>query len=233
MENPSFSSNVQPNIIYTPFPKIESYLGAKGFAICFQISFLHELYFLLTLDKIITWSIRFLATTRLHIFSLCGLFAVQVNFLSQVHRNTCRTQSAADRNLNAVGLMWGGGSGSAPSLFPPPSLYTVIPPCAWISPLRAHYPHICLLVLAFLVRFWFHCRCKLHQTNFGPLQVAGESPFFLSTFCFSVDNFSFVIVATARCFPYLSHLDFFHSPLRAIFTQIATDRSCQCNSAPM
>lgn len=105
MKNPSFSSNVQPNIIYTPFPKIESYLGATGFAICFQISFLHELYFPSTLDKIITRSIRFLATTRLHIFSLRGLFTVQVNFLSRVHGNTCRTQSAADRNLNAVGLM--------------------------------------------------------------------------------------------------------------------------------
>lgn len=35
MKNPSFSSNVQPNIIYTPFSKIESYLGATGFAICF------------------------------------------------------------------------------------------------------------------------------------------------------------------------------------------------------
>lgn len=45
MKNPSFSSNVQPNIIYTPFPEIEPYLGATGFAICFQISFLHELYF--------------------------------------------------------------------------------------------------------------------------------------------------------------------------------------------
>lgn len=59
MKNPSFSSNVQPNIIYTPFPKIESYLGATGFAICFQISFLHELYFPSTLDKIITRSIHF------------------------------------------------------------------------------------------------------------------------------------------------------------------------------
>lgn len=105
MKNPSFSSNVQPNIIYTPFPKIESYLGATGFAICFQISFLHELYFPSTLDKIITRSIRFLATTRLHIFSSRGLFTVPVNFLSRVHGNTRTTQSAADRNLNAVGLM--------------------------------------------------------------------------------------------------------------------------------
>lgn len=66
---------------------------------------LHELYFLSTLDKIITRSIRFLATTRLHIFSLCGLFTVWVNFLSHIHTNTCRTPSAADRNLNAAGLM--------------------------------------------------------------------------------------------------------------------------------
>lgn len=91
MKNPSFSSNVQPNIIYTPFQKIESYLGATGFAICFQISFLHELYFPSTLDKIITRSIRFLATTRLHIFSLCGLLTVRVNFLSHVNRNTRRS----------------------------------------------------------------------------------------------------------------------------------------------
>lgn len=167
MKNPSFSSNVQPNIIYTPFPKIESYLGATGFAICFQISFLHELYFPSTLDKIITRSIRFLATTRLHIFSLCGLFTVQVNFLSHVHRNTCRTQSAADRNLSAVGVdvRWR-GSGSAPSLFTSPSLCALV-----LSSLPAPgslSPHTCLFLLASsILRLWLHCLCKSRHTDFG------------------------------------------------------------------
>lgn len=97
------------------------------------------------LDKIITRSIRFLATTRLHIFSLCGLFTVWVNFLSHVHMNTCRTPSAADRNLNAVRLMWGGGSGSAPSCFfkPPPYFCALILtslPAPGSLPFRALFP---------------------------------------------------------------------------------------------
>lgn len=221
MKNPSFSSNVQPNIIYTPFPKIESYLGATGFAICFQISFLHELYFPSTLDKIITRSIRFLATTRLHIFSLRGLFTVQVNFLSRVHGNTCRTQSAADRNLNAVGLMWGGGTGSAPSLFPPPfSGLSSLPALGSLPFARSPLAPASFSLLS----FFGYIANKLHRTNFGQLPVAVESFFFLSTFCCTEDNFSLAIVLRAACF--------FASSM-GVFTVIANHRLCQFNSWPV
>lgn len=99
MKNPPFSSNVQPNIISTPLQKIESYLGERRtrFAICFQISFLRELYFPSTSDKIITRSIRFLATTR----STHILFTRAPRCVGQFST----TQAAADRNLNTAGLL--------------------------------------------------------------------------------------------------------------------------------
>lgn len=59
MKNPSFSSNVQPNIIYTPFPKIESYLGGRRDPpSVFKFHSSMNFIFLATLDKIITRSIH-------------------------------------------------------------------------------------------------------------------------------------------------------------------------------
>lgn len=186
------------------------------------------------LDKIITRSIRFLATTRLHIFSSCGLFTVWVNFVSHVHMNTCRTPSAADRNLNAVRLMWGGGSGSAPSGFfkPPPYFCALILtslPAPGSLPFRALSPR----TSDRFSLFSFSCFANIANINYiiTEYRQIGVPFFLVNFFSRSEDNFSPAIVRAL--FAHLTHLDFFSDALRAVFTHIAAHTSCQCNTSPM
>lgn len=101
MKNPSLSSNVPPNMIHTSFPEIEPYLGATGFAICFQISFVHELYFPSTSDQNYT-PIDRVSGHRPSTYTF--LYARGSVLSAHVRGSTC-ARSAAERNLNAAVLM--------------------------------------------------------------------------------------------------------------------------------